>query len=272
MITTGPGRSDEDAVRALLTAAVDAGPRDVARRPPTLGPLGMRARRLTRVRRARRAGAAVVAAVVVAGTGLAVRAHGADRVEVASPVPAGITWVTPSDSMSPTARIGDLLEIDRRTRTLGQLHRGDIIVFEDPGGWLPTPSDGSASWLVKRLIGLPGDRITCCDARGRLLLNGTPLAEPYLAPGMPPSGPRFDVTVRPGGLWVLGDNRSASLDSRFHQARDNEQVPLAAVVGKVTRVIPRGSAPSAAPAGPSPSPADTVPGGAAGMARSVSIR
>ena len=106
----------------------------------------------------------------------------------------------------------------------------------------PEPAPGhSASWLVKRVIGLPGDRITCCDAAGRRTVNGVPLAEPYVAPGDRPSEMSFTVTVQQGRLWVMGDHRSASMDSRYHRNRDDGQVPVDQVMGRVTTVSSHGS-------------------------------
>ena len=115
------------------------------------------------------------------------------------------------------------------------------MVFKDPGGWLPLisqpdesgpqrllrealtfvglyPQD-SGEHLIKRVIGLPGDTVVCCDAQGRVSVNGVPLDESYLFPGDEPSVKSFSVVVPAGKLWVMGDHRSVSFDSRFHPDR-----------------------------------------------------
>jgi signal peptidase I len=119
------------------------------------------------------------------------------------------------------------------------LNRGDVVVFKDPGGWLGTmPEDKptnplaiAGEWLlsvtglaapdndqhlVKRVIGVGGDHIVCCDADNRITINGKPIVEPYVAKGSNPSNTEFDVTVPKGSFWVMGDNRGNSEDSRYH--------------------------------------------------------
>jgi signal peptidase I len=107
------------------------------------------------------------------------------------------------------------------------LRRGDVVVFTRPGS--PSP-------FVKRLIGLPGDRVTCCDAKGRVSVNGRPLSESYLFPGNPPSRANFSVTLRKGQIWVLGDHRNISLDSRQWGP-----IPLRRVTGRVILVRDSGA-------------------------------
>ena len=138
----------------------------------------------------------------------------------------------------------------------GGPHRGDIVVFADPGGWLDaseTNDPGSpiaraletiglyptGGHLVKRVIGVGGDEVKCCDNQHRITVNGVPLNEKsYLAPGEQPSMIDFDVKVRPGYLWVQGDNRSNSADSRVHLGDPGGgQVPADDVVGKVFAVV-----------------------------------
>jgi len=70
--------------------------------------------------------------------------------------------------------------------------------------------------FIKRVIGVPGDHVVCCDSQGRITVNGVPLSEDYLFPGDAPSEQDFNVTVPAGRLWVMGDHRSSSSDSRYH--------------------------------------------------------
>ncbi|MFP5345642.1 MAG: signal peptidase I [Actinomycetes bacterium] len=144
----------------------------------------------------------------------------------------------PSESMEQTLVTGDRVLVSELTPGPFELHRGDIVVFRDPGGWLtdvPQPQRGpvasgvvkvltfvgilpqdAGEHLIKRVIGLPGDHVACCDAQGRVTINGAPLNEPYLAPGAVPSERTFDVVVPAGRVWVMGDNRQNSRDSRWH--------------------------------------------------------
>ena len=134
--------------------------------------------------------------------------------------------------------------------------RGDIVVFKDPGGWLDA-SDASTphspvtrlmekiglyptgGHLVKRVIGIGGDRIVCCDAKGRITVNGHALNEKaYLPKGTPPSQIKFDRTVPKHHLWMMGDNRSFSFDSRGHMGGPGGgYVDTDLVVGKVFSLI-----------------------------------
>jgi signal peptidase I len=138
----------------------------------------------------------------------------------------------------------------------GGPHRGDVVVFADPGGWLgAAESQGpggviprgleavglypTGGHLVKRVIGVGGDEVKCCDKQGRILVNGVPLNEKsYLPPGEKPSLIDFDVKVRQGYVWVQGDNRADSADSRVHLGDPGGgQVPADDVVGKVFAVV-----------------------------------
>jgi signal peptidase I len=148
------------------------------------------------------------------------------------------SFFIPSGSMLETLQIDDRIIVNQLTPALYPINRGDVVVFKDPGGWLgpdieePTdPVVVTVDWflsafgitapdskqhLVKRVIGTAGDRVICCDAEGKITVNGSPITEPYVAPGQAPSTVKFDVTVPAGSLWVLGDNRGNSEDSRFH--------------------------------------------------------
>jgi signal peptidase I len=162
-------------------------------------------------------------------------------------------FVVPSGSMLPTIEQTDRIVVSK----LGSPERGDVVVFEDPGGWLPAFEEparrGGAlgralefvgvlpasdkGFLVKRLIGLPGDHVVCCDARGRVSVNGETLNERYLFAGMAPSAQEFDVVVPRGRVWVMGDNRANSGDSRPHLAEGTAFVPLHNVVGDAFAIV-----------------------------------
>jgi len=161
----------------------------------------------------------------------------------------------PSGSMEDTLAIGDRVLVNKLAYKIGDIQRGDIIVFNGVDSWAPEvqvadPSNPISAGLrsvfgafgfaspnekdyIKRVIGLPGDHVQCCDKQGRITVNGVPLDEPYLFPGDKPSATDFDITVPEGRLWVMGDHRSASSDSRAHQGDPGGgAIPIDSVVGR----------------------------------------
>ncbi|WMX44841.1 signal peptidase I [Streptomyces roseicoloratus] len=150
-------------------------------------------------------------------------------------------FVIPSGSMEQTIRIDDRVLVDKLTPWFGaKPRRGDVVVFEDPGNWLQQeaepPSDDPVVLkqlkqaltfigllpsaderdLIKRVVAVGGDTVKCCGADGRITVNGVALDEPYLHPGNAPSTIPFEVKVPQGRVFVMGDHRSDSADSRFH--------------------------------------------------------
>lgn len=161
-------------------------------------------------------------------------------------------WI-PSGSMENTLDIGDRVIVSKIDP--GGLQRGDVIVFTDPGGWLDESPQrhgplvhalqfiglypAGDNHLIKRIIGMPGDHVACCTAKGLLTVNGVAIHEPYVKPGDPPSNRRFDITVPPGKVWVMGDNRSNSADSRFHDDGTGRtgSVPERDVTGRAVAIV-----------------------------------
>ena len=163
----------------------------------------------------------------------------------------------PSGSMEDTLVFNDRILVQKVSYWGGGTpQRGDVVVFQDPGDWLaPLDSAGArgplakglevfglyptGGHLVKRVIGVGGDTVTCCDVEGRVTVNGEPLEEgAYLAPGQRPSHITFETEVEPGHLWVMGDNRANSADSRVHLGDPGGgMVPVEDVVGKVFSVV-----------------------------------
>ncbi len=153
----------------------------------------------------------------------------------------------PSGSMENTLLIGDKVLVNKVVYHLRPIHRGDVVVFDGAGSWdPPTPVNppshnpvvriyddtigallhsiaglfGTAPGqtdYIKRVIGVPGDHVKCCNVHGQITVNGVPLSErSYIFPGDQPSADPFNIVVPPGRLWVMGDHRDESADSRLH--------------------------------------------------------
>jgi signal peptidase I len=164
----------------------------------------------------------------------------------------------PSSSMENTLDVGDKVLVNKFIYDFRSIARGDVVVFNGEGSWDPASAPGSSNPVVggldrlghaivglfgispaphdyiKRVIGVPGDHVACCDSSGRMTVNGVPLNEKsYLYPGNPPSLVKFSTTVPPGRLWVMGDHRSVSYDSRGHIGDPGGgTVPESQVVGR----------------------------------------
>jgi signal peptidase I len=166
------------------------------------------------------------------------------------------SFVVPTGSMSPTVRAGERVLVSRLSYRIGEIRRGDVIVFDGSGVFEPEPAPartalagagrkiaaafslpiGSQDY-VKRVFGLPGERVACCDQQNRITVNGVPLDEPYVDPTDAASILRFDIVVPAGRLFVLGDHRSDSADSRAHLGDPGGgTVPMNRVVGRVVGI------------------------------------
>jgi signal peptidase I len=165
-------------------------------------------------------------------------------------------FVVPTSAMQPALQMGDRVLVSRLDYRLGEVRRGDVIVFNGAGVVDPptapprSPLAGAGRAIaealgapvgendyVKRVIGLPGERVVCCNSDGALTVDGRPLAEPYLHGPGPASGLRFDIRVPAGRLWVMGDDRAESVDSGARVADPGGgTVPLNHVVGRVMTV------------------------------------
>lgn len=159
-------------------------------------------------------------------------------------------FFVPSASMENTLLIDDRILASKITTNISGVKRGEVVVFKDPGSWLPNvptttspiakflefvglmPSS-SGDDLVKRVIGLEGDHVVCCNEQGQIVLNGVGLVEPYIKPGSGTDQIPFDIVVPPGTVFVMGDNRGASADSRYHLSENSGGVPVDNVVGRV---------------------------------------
>ena len=166
----------------------------------------------------------------------------------------------PSGSMENTLQVQDRVAVNKIPFISKSIDRGDVVVFRDPDDWLPEIVDYDTNkylakvksalvavgvlpnpakqYLVKRVIGVAGDRIVCCTKNDKLSINGVEVNEPYIFAGNKPSDMTFDVTVPEGKIWVMGDHRGASADSRYHQEDINKGfVPISKVSGRVFAVI-----------------------------------
>ena len=166
----------------------------------------------------------------------------------------------PSGSMENTLQIKDRVAVNKVPFISKNISRGDVVVFRDPDDWLPEIIDYDTNkyvskaksalvavgvlpnpakqYLVKRVVGVEGDHIVCCTKAGNLTINDVEVTEPYIYAGNKPSEMKFDVTVPKGKLWVMGDHRGASADSRYHQEDINKGfIPVSRVTGRVVAVI-----------------------------------
>jgi len=164
----------------------------------------------------------------------------------------------PSGSMENTLQIKDRVAVNRLPFIGNDIGRGDVVVFRDPAGWLPEASSVSGNgitntireglvlvgiipnpakqYLVKRVIGVAGDNVVAKDQV--LTINGKATNEPYIFAGNTPSDTDFNITVPEGKVWVMGDHRGASGDSRVHQDDvNNGMVPLEKITGRVVATI-----------------------------------
>jgi signal peptidase I len=175
----------------------------------------------------------------------------------------------PSSSMENTLDIGDKVLVNKLVYDFRPIQPGDIVVFNGVGSWDPPPPPGHPSSdplvrlyeitlvplyhsiiglfgtapgqqdYIKRVIGVPGDHVACCTPSGDVTVNRVPLSEQsYLYPGNAPSTSQFSITVPPGRLWVMGDHRSVSYDSRGHTADPGDgTIPESMVIGRAFMTV-----------------------------------
>ena len=166
----------------------------------------------------------------------------------------------PSGSMENTLQVGDRIAVNKLGALFTDIKRGEVVVFGDPDNWLGNSSqsedsgigavvktglitvgvlpDPAKQYLIKRVIGVGGDKVVCCDKAGKLQVNGVSITEPYIFAGDKPSDMQFNVEIPKGFIWVMGDHRGASADSRFHpESANNGMVPLSKVVGRAIFVV-----------------------------------
>jgi signal peptidase I len=165
----------------------------------------------------------------------------------------------PSGSMENTLQIQDRVAVNKVPFISSSINRGDVVVFRDPDNWLPEPfaadenkivaklkeglvmagvlPNPAKQFLVKRVIGVAGDNVICCS-NGKLTINGKETSEPYIFAGNKASELDFNITVPEGKIWVMGDHRNSSADSRYHQDDvNNGFVPVDKVTGRVYAII-----------------------------------
>lgn len=161
------------------------------------------------------------------------------------------SFYIPTESMTPTLEINDNILVSRLYPDFMPIQRGDIIVFKDSQNWMnlpPVTEDATLletisnfimlsepadnQFLIKRIIGMPGDVVTCCDANGNITINDKIIKESYLPKNIQPSEIDFSVTVPKGKVWVMGDNRDNSSDSRYHQDINGGFINQEDIVGK----------------------------------------
>jgi signal peptidase I len=131
------------------------------------------------------------------------------------------TFYIPSESMEHTLNIDDRVLVNKLVYNFRDPHRGEIVVFKSPMEWRSDPREED---FIKRVIGVGGDHVVCCDDQDRIIVNGHPLDEPYLyrngnGEADSASEDEFDIIVPPGRLWLMGDHRSQSGDSREQYIR-----------------------------------------------------
>jgi len=165
----------------------------------------------------------------------------------------------PSGSMENTLQVNDRVGVNKLGALFSDIKRGEVVVFRDPANWLSPNYDDSSGirkvikdslvfvgvlpdpskqYLIKRVIGVGGDKVRCCGKDGKIEVNGVSINEPYIYEGDKPSDSEFEVEVPQGFIWVMGDHRGASADSRFHTDDPNKgMVALDKVTGRATFII-----------------------------------
>lgn len=160
-------------------------------------------------------------------------------------------FYVPSSSMEDTLLLEDRIIATKITKPFTDVQRGQIVVFKDPNNWLPEyetdrntflhflsvvgllPSDAGDD-LVKRVIGIQGDTVKCCSPSGKIIINGQELIDiEFIKPGVDTNQVEFEITVPKNRIFVMGDNRPDSRDSRFHLETAYGTVPVKNVVGPV---------------------------------------